>query len=547
MLDLLTNPANQIIVLFLILGLGILLGRLQVKGVSLGTSGVLFVAILFGHIGVTLPDFITQVGVVLFVYAVGLMAGPRFFKTFRRNGSSFALLAMVSLAVAFAAAVAVELAFGFGGGLSAGLFTGALTTTPGLAAAMDAVSDETGSWAAQVSVGYGIAYPVGVAGVVLFIQLFPRLLKLDLRVLAREEGRRQRDQSPAGKWYRLTNPQLIGRTVGELLDQHLVEVTISRVERANGETHVAHPRLVFEQGDVVRAVCKPRYMAGLETILGPLMEEKQEPERGGQGNVQSRDVFVTEAALDGKSLRDLQLVESHGVVIARLWREEIEFVPQGSTRLAIGDLVRVVGTAEDCERFIQLAGNAERKLQETNFLPLCIGLVLGVVLGRQTFSLPGMEAGFSLGVAGGPLFVALIAGHYGRFGPFSIRMPMATKIFIRELGLLFFLAGAGVVAGREFWPILLQHGPMLIVGGAVVTFAPMVVAWVVARRLLKLDVLAALGAICGGMTSTPALGALTNASDSETPALAYAATYPVALIVVTVFAQSLGKLLFQLG
>ncbi|MCC5876339.1 MAG: hypothetical protein JJU11_09000, partial [Candidatus Sumerlaeia bacterium] len=474
MIEFITNPANQLVALFLILGLGIFLGRIELKGVSLGTSGVLFVAIIFGHLGVTLPEFITQVGVVLFVYAVGLMAGPRFFKTFRRDGLSFAALALVTLGVAFLAAVLVEWIFRFGGGLSAGLFTGALTTTPGLAAAMEAVDDPEGSWAAQVSVGYGLAYPLGVAGVVLFIQLFPRIMRLDLRQMAREESQLAKSQSPQGHWYQLSNPQLVGRTIGQLMDQHLVEVTISRVERKNGEVFVARPDLVFETGDIVRVIAKPRHQGAVETVLGPMILEKSEPDRSGQGPVQSRDVFITEAVLDGKSLRDLQLPEHQGVVVARLWREEIEFVPQAGTRLAIGDLVRVVGTREDCEKFIELAGNAERKLQQTNFLPLCLGLVVGVLIGRQQITLPGTDFGFSLGLAGGPLFVALIAGHYGRIGRMSIRMPMAAKIFIRELGLMFFLAGAGVVAGREFLSILMDQGLSLIAAGAIVTVLPMV-------------------------------------------------------------------------
>lgn len=546
MIEFLVNPANQLVALFLILGLGIFLGRLELKGVSLGTSGVLFVAIVFGHLGVTLPEFITQVGVVLFVYAVGLMAGPRFFKTFRRDGLNFAALALVTLGVAFLATFAVEMIFQFGGGLSAGLFTGALTTTPGLAAAMEAVDDPEGSWAAQVSVGYGLAYPLGVAGVVLFIQLFPRLMGLNLKDLAREESRREKSQSPRGNWYRLTNPQVVGRTLGHLMDQHLVEVTISRVERASGETFVGRPDLIFEEGDIIRVIAKPKHEEAVETIIGPMVADKSEPDRSGKGPVQSRDVFITEPYLDGRTLRDLQLPESQGVVVARLWREEIEFIPQSGTRLSIGDLVRVVGTPEDCEKFITLAGNAERKLQQTNFLPLCLGLVIGVLIGRQTITLPGTGFGFSLGLAGGPLFVALLAGHYGRIGRMSIRIPMAAKIFIRELGLMFFLAGAGVIAGREFFTILLEQGAPLIAAGAIVTFVPMIAAWLFARHIIKLAVLPSLGAICGGMTSTPALGALTNAADSETPALAYAATYPVALIVVTIFAQTLGRLLNQL-
>ena len=206
----LTNEANQVLVLFLILALGVLLGRIEIKGVSLGASGVLFVAILFGHLGAVLPSFITTIGVVLFVYAIGLQAGPRFFKTFRRQGLNFAMLAIVSLLFGLLATVAVNLLFSFSPGLSTGLYTGAMTTTPGLAAAMEAVQapQARSQWAADVSVGYGIAYPFGVAGVVLFVQLFPRLMRMDLRRLAAEERTRAAHARPTGHWHELKNSQL---------------------------------------------------------------------------------------------------------------------------------------------------------------------------------------------------------------------------------------------------------------------------------------------------------------------------------------------------
>jgi putative transport protein len=539
------NPANQLLILFLVIAAGLLLGRVEYRGVSLGSSGVLFVALLAGHLGATLPGFVSQVGVVLFVYAVGLMAGPRFFKTFRRNGASFGMLALVTLAAALLTAIILEYVFRFGSGLMTGLYTGALTTTPGLASAMEAVDDPTGDWARRVSVGYGIAYPLGVAGVVVFIQVFPRLLRLDLRALARQEGERGKATEPAGYWFQLANPQLVGMTLGAFGDKHIAEAVISRVERADGTVLVGESSVVFASGDKVRVICRPHEAEVMETVIGPRLERKGPP-KPSEGPVQSRDVFITEDRFDGKSLRQLQVTETYGVVLARLWREEMEFVPQGNTRLALGDLVRIVGTPENCERFIRAAGNADRKLQQTNFLPLCAGLVLGVLLGRQNFAIPGTDFSFSLGLAGGPLFVALIAGHYGRIGTLSIRMPVASKIFVRELGLLFFLAAAGVVAGAGFWEIIRTQGLGLLLAGAALTVVPMVAAWIVARRVLRLDVLASLGAICGGMTSTPALGALTAAADSESPALAYASTYPVALITVTIFSQLLGRILYSL-
>lgn len=536
--------SNQLIVLFLVIAAGVLLGRIEIKGVSLGSSGVLFSAIFFGHLGATLPSFIGTVGVVLFVYAIGLQAGPRFFKTFRSQGLSFAILALATLFAGLVTAFLTGRLLGLDPGMTAGLYTGALTTTPGLAAAIEAVDpSQDPGWAAAVSVGYGIAYPFGVAGVVLFVQLFPRVLKLDLKQLASEEESAARSGLPKGSWYEVRNPQLAGLTIAQFTSRHFADAAITRIENPHGEVRVATEEAVIELKARMWVVARPEDEERLATVIGPRVST--DPPRQDDGDrILVRDVFVTEEKVAGKTLGALNVRESYGVVVSRLWREEIEFVPQADSRLEIGDTIRIVGAPEAVERFAEKVGNVEKKLQETNFLPLCAGIAAGAWIGSQSFTLPGAGFPIKLGMAGGPLFVALIAGHFGRIGTMSIRMPAAAKIFIRELGLMFFLAGAGIRAGADFWDVLQQNGLPLFIAGFLITVVPMIAAWVVARNMFRLGVLPSLGAICGGMTSTPALGALTQACDSQTPALAYATVYPVALIVVTIFAQLLAKLLF---
>ncbi len=542
MIDLLQSGTNTIPVLFLILGLGILLGRIRVRGCSLGSAAVLFVAIVAGHFGYKVPPILVEMGVVLFVYAIGLQAGPRFFKTFKSKGASFGMLALAALAAGGGATLVMAKLLGLEAGLSAGLFNGALTSTPGLAAAIDAAPPGDAGWAAHVSVGYGIAYPFGVAGVVLFVQLFPRLMKIDLKTEAVRERERQRERRLDGRWYRVTNPQLAGHSIAALMDLGIENASVTRVEKPDGHAHPANDDVLLETNDMLYVVSKPDSRKLLETVIGPIVEGKKRPQRDGD-EVISRDVFVTETALAGKTLGELGVRDKYGVVVSRLIREEIEFVPNSGTRLEIGDLIRIVGSEDACERFTRLVGNVDKRLHETNFLPLSLGLVVGILVGRVAIPLPGTDAPFRLGLAGGPLLVALIAGHLGRVGPLSIRMPVASKVFIRELGLMFFLAGAGAKAGAGFIDVLTSSGPLLLLSGAVVTIAPMIAAWIVARKVLKLDVLSSLGAICGGMTSTPALGALSAASDSETPALAYATVYPAALVFVTIFAQIVARLL----
>ena len=526
--------SHGIISLFAILCLGVALGELSIKGISLGTSGVFFVALGFGHFGVTVPSDIQTLGVVLFVYAIGLSAGPRFFAAFHRRGLTFATLAFAIVLTGFLAAAAMEAVFHFGAALSTGMFTGALTSTPGLAAAQESLPSP------NVSVGYGIAYPIGVVAVVLFVQLLPRVLKIDL---SREETHAAHGLSTpalANAWFEVKNPQLDGRTVDEFTSVHVLDFTLSRISKGDR----AIPALgdaVLSLGDRVRVVGNAANLAKVEYLIGPRVLDMAEPPSG----IASRTLVVSEEKVAGKRLSDLQIRERYGVVVTRLFRDEIELVPKWDSTLEIGDTIRIVGDAADCDRFAPMVGVSERRQHETAFLPILTGLVLGAFLGLVPFNVGGITV--KLGMAGGPLFVGVLLGHFGRLGKMRVRMPLAARYFIRELGLIFFLAGAGTSAGAHFVPVFRTQGVSILFAGAVVTILPMIVAYVLARRFFKLDVLSTLGLLTGGMTCTPGLGAIRNVTDSETPSVAYATVYPVALIFITVLAQVLALVLKALA
>ncbi|MBE7557860.1 hypothetical protein HS125_02465 [bacterium] len=528
LIDFLSNHA--IFTLFVILSLGVLVGELGIRGVSLGTSGVFFVALLFGHYGVTVSPEIETLGVVLFVYSIGLSAGPRFFKTFQKRALMFAWLAVATITAGFAAAAVVEAAFHFGPALSTGVFTGALTSTPGLAAAQESLSDP------HVAVGYGIAYPFGVVGVVLFVQVLPRLLRVNLRHEEQRGPAHLRLPSLANAWFEIRNPQVAGKTVDQFTSMHLLDFTLSRISRGASVTPARSDEMLHV-GDHVRVVGTPENLDKLELLLGPRVPDMQEP----PSNVASRTLVVTEKSVAGKRLDELQIRERFGVVVTRLWRDDIELVPKADSTLEIGDTIRIVGDAADCDRLAPLLGQSDQKQHETAFLPILLGLMLGAFLGLVPFQLGGVNV--KLGMAGGPLLVGLLLGHFGRIGKMRARMPLAAKYFIREMGLILFLAGSGTAAGSQFVAVFREYGPPLLLAGATVTILPMLVAVVLARRCFRLDMLSTLGAVCGGMTCTPGLGALRNLTDSETPAITYATVYPVALIFVTVAAQLLTMLL----
>jgi len=523
--------SNPIAALFLVVTIGRAIGVINIRGISLGSSAVLFVALALGHFGLVIPKAFTDLGMILFVYAVGLQAGPRFFTTFRQQGLTFAKIGFLTIVSGVVVTWAAARGFGVPAPLAAGMFAGALTSTPGLAAAVDTLSD------VRVSVGFGIAYPFGVLGVVLFVQMIPRLAAKRMAQESLEKEKAQVHFRVATRQYRIDNPLCEGKTLMDLDLHGMTRVNISRVRQ--GDTmKPARSDIVLHLGDMVVAVGPPEELAKLEYILGPETPVEQMP----PGEVIVRDVYVSDSRVAGKTIAELEIAELYGVVITRLYREDIELVPTGSSHLEIGDLIRVVGSPEDCERFVAFIGRYERRIHETPLLPFSIGIVLGVLLGYFPIPLPGGVTA-RLGLAGGPLLVGLLLGYFGRVGPLRLRTPYAVRYLLRELGLVFFLAGVGAEAGSQFLEVFRQEGVALLGIGAVVTVVPMAVAFALARYRYHFDFPHSLGTVCGSMTSTPGLGALCTSLNSDEPAVAYATVYPVALIAVTIAAQLLSLFL----
>jgi len=378
---------NQpLVVLFALIATGLLLGGARVKGINLGSSGVLFTALLAGHLGYSIPAGVGTLGLVLFVYCVGIGAGDRFFASLVREGAALAKLAMLIVVLGAAMTWAGATLLDIPAGLATGIFAGALTSTPALAAATEGMAARGGADA--VGIGYGIAYPFGVIGVVLFVQVLPRILKTDLDPIADSLDTRPDDR--------------------------------------------------------------------LENVMG--------------------------------------------------------------------------------------AGHCGSAIDATCLLSLSVGLTLGIVLGMLPFGLPGGTP-IKLGLAGGPLLVALVLGHFGKIGPIVGFIPRPTRMLLQELGLVFFLASAGVRGGGALVATLQEHGIMLFGLGVCVSVLPLIVAWPIATKCFKMNPLQALGGICGGMTSTPALGALTTKTDSQTPVTSYLSAYPVALIFMIVISKILIKLI----
>jgi putative transport protein len=497
---------EEMLVLFAILALGSWIGRWSVRGVTLGTAGVLFTALVFGHFGFSVPQPVMELGLLLFVYAVGLQAGPRFFRTFRRDGMRYVAIALAAVTTGAVATVGLALALKLPDELATGLYTGALTCTPALAAAIDAVERISPGASIPVSVGYGIAYPFSMIGVVLLIQFLPRLTRRPVSVEERRWLEERLIEAPAleARQYRISNPNCEGKTVAGVNPQRMSRANISRIKRGE-RVFAATPDFVLELGDIVMVVGISGELDKMRLLLGEECHERMDVNT----DVLSLDVEVLEESLTGKTLAQMRLWERYTVVITRIRRQGMEIAPSGEASLEIGDHIRFVGDKTAVETFARLAhgdtNGAARRADETNMLTFLAGLLLGIGLGAIPITLAsGIEV--RLGSAGGAFLSSLLVGHFGRIGSLRLHVPEAARNITRELGLMLFLAGAGVNAGSRFLEVLRTQGPLLFLAGAVVTVLSAAAALLLTHRIYHMNLLSSMGALCACMTNPPDWG-----------------------------------------
>ncbi|MFM8323013.1 MAG: aspartate:alanine exchanger family transporter [Chloroflexota bacterium] len=530
------------VVLFAILAIGTWLGQLSVRRISLGAAAVLFTAMIFGHFGLSIPKGVMDLGLLLFVYAVGLQAGPRFFRTFRRHGVQFLVIALAVAAAGMLATVGVGYFLRLPPTLAAGMFTGALTCTPALAAAIDIIERLAPGSSGQVSVGYGLAYPFSMIGVVLLVQFLPRLARRDLPYEEARWRSERESESPAlqARQFRITNPNCDGKQVRELNPHRMTLANISRIKHGE-QVFAASPEACVYLNDVVMVVGPPDELDKMQFLLGEETHERMDV----NGNVLSVDVEVTEPALTGIKLADMKAWERYTVVITRIRRQGVELIPTGAMTLEMGDNLRVVGDKAAAEEFVRLVHGRPHKAEETNMLPFLIGLLLGILLGALPITLAsGLEV--RLGSAGGAFLVSLLVGHFGGLGPLKLYVPPAAKNLSRELGLMLFLAGAGINAGSHFVEILAQQGVRLLFGGALITTAAVLAGLLVTHVFYRMNLLATMGALSAAMTNPPGLGAANAQTETDLPTLYYASVYPAALIFKIVLAQVLAEVLARI-
>lgn len=512
---------------FLIVALGFMLGRIKIKGLSLDVSAVIFIALAFGHWGVSIPKELGNFGLVLFIFTIGIQAGPGFFDSFRTKGKTLILITVLIIASACLTAIGLKYAFGIDTPSVVGLVAGALTSTPGLAVAIDSTQSPL------ASIAYGIAYPFGVIGVILFVKLLPKLLRVDLDEEAKRLEKERRGQFPELSTciFHVTNETICGKTLAQLNIRALTGAVVSRL-KSGDEIVVPTASLVINKGDIIQAVGSEEALNNLALMLG----KREEGELPLINTQVIESLLLTKKDMINKQLGDLNLQKNFGCTVTRIRRSGIDLSPSPELALKFGDKLMVVGEKDGVQAVGRLLGNDAKRLSDTDFFPIAMGIVLGVLFGKLNISF-GSGMSFSPGLTGGVLMMALFLSAIGKTGPILWSMSGPANQLLRQLGLLLFLAEVGTSAGKNLVSTFQESGFMLFGVGALITIVPMLVAAIVGRLVFKISMLDLLGTITGGMTSTPGLAAADSMTDSNIPGVAYATVYPIAMVFLILFIQ----------
>ena len=520
--------------LFLIIALGFILGRIQIKGLSLDVSAVIFIALLFGHFGVIIPKELGNFGLVLFIFTIGIQAGPGFFDSFRSKGKTLIILTLLIVGSASLTGLILKYVVGIDTPSLVGLIAGALTSTPGLAVAIDSTHSSS------ASIAYGIAYPFGVIGVILFIKLLPKLLRKDLIAEAKALEVQRKGKYPPlhTATFRITHANIFGKTLAQLQLRSMTGAVISRIKHKD-RTSIPVAQTILHEGDMIKAVGNDKSLEQLALLVGERVEN--DLPFGSTQELQS--LLVTNKNVINKSLGYLNLQRTFNCTVTRVRRSGIDLSPSPDLALKFGDKLMVVGEKDGIKGVARLLGNDNKQLSDTDFFPIALGIVLGVLFGKLNISFSD-SLSFSPGLTGGILMVALFLSAIGKTGPILWSMSGPANQLLRQLGLLLFLAEVGTSAGRNLMATFQESGWLLFGVGAAITLVPMLVAVCVGLFVFKINILDLLGTITGGMTSTPGLAAADSMTDSNIPSVAYATVYPIAMVFLILIIQVIASAVY---
>lgn len=533
-------PATLLLYSFVI-AVGIYLGKLKVKGISLGVTFVLFVGIVMGHFGYVVNaevlKFVREFGLILFIFAIGLQVGPGFFSSFKKGGVRLNGLALLGIVLNVAIVLIIFYLESNNTSIDAlvGIMSGAVTNTPGLAAAQQTASGTNPEAVNVMSLGYAAAYPLGVIGIIAAMLIIKAIFRIsipgEIEDLEREQA--ASTHAPHIVTFKATNPLINGKTLLQLHAVINTDFVVSRLMTTTGEIIIPTSSTVIHTGDCLYTVLSSTDDERFTSVIGPEIEMDWEPT---QREVVSRRILITKSQYNGITLASLRLHAAYKLNATRVNRAGVDLLAAGSLRLQMGDRLTVVGNLEDINRLAARLGNSMKRLNEPNLITIFVGILLGIILGSVNLGF-----GMSLGLAGGPLVVAILISRFGYKLKLVTYTSSSASLLMRELGISLFLASVGISSGAGFVStVFCSTGMWWVIWGFIITLIPLLIVGVVARACFKINYLYIMGLLSGGYTDPPALAyASTATGAADAPAVAYSTVYPLTMFLRVVAAQAL--------
>ena len=531
--------AHSILMLAVVIAVGIALGKIKVKGISLGVTWILFAGIAFAHFGMRVDGEILHIfkefGLILFVYSIGLQVGPGFFSSFKKGGITLNLLASGIVLLGVVVTYIIHLCTDIPIPTMVGIMSGAVTNTPGLGAAQQANMDVTGMDNPDIATGYAVAYPLAVVGIIVTILFLRYIFRVNLKQEEEKATAADNAQDSVAQKLslRVTNPSLEGMKVGQIHDMIQRNFVISRMHCSDGNVKMVNAETQIHTGDEILVITSQAAAPAITAFLGEVVDIEWN-----QLNTQfiSRRILITKSEINGKTLAQLRL-RSFGVSITRVNRSGIDLVAAPNLPLQIGDRVTVVGTQQAIAEVEKILGNSLKRLNHPNLFPIFFGIVLGVILGSIPFIFPGVPHSVKLGLAGGPLIVAILVSRFGPKYKLVTYTTMSANLMLREVGIALFLACVGLGAGETFINTIASGGYKWIGYGILITLIPILTIGIIGRKFCKLNYFTLSGMIAGSMTDPPALAYANDMAGNDIPAVGYATVYPLTMFLRVLCAQ----------
>lgn len=538
--------AHSILVLAWVISIGLLLGKIKIFGISLGTTWILFFGIFLGHLGLEIDHnvlhFLKEFGLILFVFSIGMQVGPSFFSSFKQGGITINLLASGVVLLGVLTTYIIHIVTGTPMATMVGVLSGAVTNTPGLGAAQQTYTDMTGTVDPTIATAYAVAYPLGVVGIILSIVLFRSIFRVNFAKENSELDYKSESKMTEAHMFSLLveNPSIFGKNIREI--KHLIqkEFVISRVLHARTqELVVPQTQTILNENDKVLVVSNMKNIEVIEALIGHRIEMGKEEWNKLDSQLVSRRISITKSAINGRSIGSLRLRNLFGVNITRVNRAGVDLIADSRLQLQLGDRVTVVGSEESILNVEKFLGNSLKRLREPNLISFFIGISLGVLVGSIPFMIPGIPQPVKLGLAGGPLIVAILISKFGPKYKLVTYTTMSANLMLREIGIAIFLACVGLGAGENFVETVVNGGYVWIGYGAIITVVPLLIIGTIGRKVYKLNYFTLMGLIAGSMTDPPALSYANATAGNDIPAVSYATVYPLTMFLRVISAQLL--------